>query len=133
MTTPKPKRAICYGLYPVWGLPMMVDEGHYLESTSYCAMKVTSFTRLRSGTVMAHGAELPTGGSHHRKVDGMFFYETKEAMQLAMKRLSKIEPKLNKEVREAIEHSANVQRGRRILLEKELGQNAIQPLALEDL
>ena len=134
MGSSKPKPAICWGLFPIMGIPHMVEKGHSLESSSYVRMKVTSFKRNpRTQKVFAYGALLPVLVTTSHCVDGMFFYESEKAMEDAVKRMSKIEPDLNQQVRDAMQKSYDVQRGRRIILEQELGKHAVMPLELENL
>lgn len=131
MTTNPNKPAICYGLFRVRGIPDLVEEGHKLERSAYIMMKVTSFSKNHSGTRMAHGQDMQVGKSAHRKADGMFFYESEEAMRSAVLKADKVEIGLIKQVREAMAASAEAQRHYRVVMEQHLGKRAVQPLELE--
>lgn len=131
MTTNPKKPAICWGMFRVIGLASHVPKGHHLERSAYVKMRVTSFSKTYAGTRMAHGSQYETGQSVHRQADGMFFYESEEAMNKAARDCEKIEPGLVAGVHAALEASAEAQRHYRVVMEQHLGKHAIQPLELE--
>lgn len=134
MTTNPKKPAICWGLFRISGMPQFVERGDRLDRSTYARMRITSFSKMHNGiTKMAHGSEYESGQSCHRRVDGMFFYETEELMNAAIEVASRHEPGLVKNCHDAIEHSANVQREYRVEMERLLGRRAIQPSELENL
>lgn len=78
---------------------------------------------------MAYGRD-ENGHPTARKADGMFFYQSEEAMNAAIEEAQRIEPEWVAKVREAIEASATVQRQYRVEMESRLGKRAIQPTEL---
>lgn len=131
MGTNPSKPVICYGMYwndaREYGLPPYVSQ-----------MAVTSFSRLSSGTVMAHGHDYQGAGkiSVHRQAEGMRFYTTREAMEQAVNaarfvasdssRWTVKVDRLRRELEEAT-------RARRIEIERCLNESDIQPIQLEQL
>lgn len=132
MTTNPTKRVICWGL---WVSPQGAIEFDGKVQPRYMEMMgVTSFSQNFAGTRMAHGHSLNDGPkkSIHRKADGMFFYQTREAMETVATLIHLVDRKHHAKIQAAIELSAQVQREHRLHIERVAGAKSIQPAELED-
>lgn len=132
MGTNPNKPAICYGMFVMRAMSLYLKDSEYLAESKFRRMKVTSFSTLPSGTVMAHGQDLDGNrGSVHRRVDDMFFYRTREAMEEAQAELLKVEYPLVRKVYAAYQLVADCERELRVKGEAALGRRAIQPRELD--
>jgi len=127
MTTAPNKPAIYYAAFH--RMPIL-NGPDFMQRSGFFRMKVTSFSRLHNGTRMAHGQDMESGGSVHKKADDLLYFQTEARMNEAIKAASRIEPKLVAAAHAAIEASAAAQRAMRIDLGAELAKFRIVPLEL---
>jgi len=90
-------------------------------------MGVTSFKRLRSGTLMAYGRLLENNESTSRQADGMFFYMYEEQMNSAIAAANHFDSISGVRREELNRALRSYERERRVELGRLLGIHAVVP------